>query len=244
MSRMVYLIASHPDMTRWTACRISACPVRGRVRYLGGEAGRGSRRSGWPAGTSTRTIRVPSGSVIHISVRPRARFPDDGDSGCGQPGVLGADVPDLDTDHHRPPAGPSACPETLRDPCPRKKTISHSPCLPGVQAAPPFPATSPSGPPRTSPRATPGRRPQRLIRPEAAPSTCVSPAAGPGSSQQLTETGCPDLTSGASQASAGRGGKADDDRGPRHDRKDPIPSFPARLPHLNRLMPRPRRRDA
>src|ERR1700731_4732269 len=44
-----------------------------------------------------------------------------------------------------------------------------------------------------------------------------------------TETGCPDLTSGTSQASAGRGEKAPDDRDahrrPRPDRKDPVPSF-------------------
>ena len=31
--------------------------------------------------------------------------PDDGDSGRGQPGVLGVDVPYLDPDHHRLPGG-------------------------------------------------------------------------------------------------------------------------------------------
>ena len=42
-----------------------------RARRLGGDAGRGSRRRGWPAGTWTKTIRMPSRSWIHISVRPQ-----------------------------------------------------------------------------------------------------------------------------------------------------------------------------
>ena len=46
---------------------------------------------------------MPSGSWIHISVKPQGSVagPDDGDSGRGQPGVPGVDVPYLDPDHHR-----------------------------------------------------------------------------------------------------------------------------------------------
>jgi hypothetical protein len=45
------------------------------------------------------------GSWIHISVNPRAllRAPDDGDSGRGQPGLPGVDIPHLNPDHHRVP---------------------------------------------------------------------------------------------------------------------------------------------
>ena len=39
---------------------------------LGSDAGRGSRRRGWPAGTSTKAIRMPPGSSIEILVRPLA----------------------------------------------------------------------------------------------------------------------------------------------------------------------------
>jgi hypothetical protein len=39
----------------------------------------------------------------HLDQAPGLRrgFPDDADGRCGQPGVLGVDVPDLDPDHHR-----------------------------------------------------------------------------------------------------------------------------------------------
>jgi hypothetical protein len=56
---------------------------------------------------------------------------------------------------------------------PVKSPISRSPCLPGVQPAPAFPAISSSGPPRTTPTQRPGRRPQRLIWAQDAPSTCA-----------------------------------------------------------------------
>jgi len=41
----------------------------------------------------------------HFGQAPGLRrgSPDDGDSGRGQPGVLGVDIPDLDPDHHRVP---------------------------------------------------------------------------------------------------------------------------------------------
>jgi hypothetical protein len=41
----------------------------------------------------------------HLDQAPRlcCGLPDDGDSGRGQPGVLGADIPYLDPDHHRAP---------------------------------------------------------------------------------------------------------------------------------------------
>jgi len=48
-------------------------------------------------------MRMPSGSSIHIPVKPRGPA-EDGDSGRGQPGVLGADIPHLDPDPHRVPA--------------------------------------------------------------------------------------------------------------------------------------------
>jgi hypothetical protein len=124
-SRMANLIASHPDIARRTAAGISA----GRFHHLGGGAGRGSRRSGWPAGTSTRTIRMPSGSVIHISVRPQGSV-----TGSRITGTPAAARRACSARTSRtwiqiitgPPAGPSACPETSRNPCPRKKTIPGS----------------------------------------------------------------------------------------------------------------------
>ena len=41
----------------------------------------------------------------HLDQSPRlcCGFPDDADSGCDQPGVLGVDIPFLDPDHHRVP---------------------------------------------------------------------------------------------------------------------------------------------
>ena len=41
----------------------------------------------------------------HLDQSPRlcCGFPDDADSGCDQPGVLGVDIPYLDPDHHRVP---------------------------------------------------------------------------------------------------------------------------------------------
>jgi hypothetical protein len=40
-------------------------------------------------------------------------FPDDGDAGCGQPRVLGVDIPHLDPDHHRPPGRTGRAPGDL-----------------------------------------------------------------------------------------------------------------------------------
>ena len=62
---------------------------------------------------------MPSGSSIHISVRPQgsaARPPDDQDSGRGQPGMLGADIPYLDPDHHRAPERAVRVPGDLEQP--------------------------------------------------------------------------------------------------------------------------------
>ena len=44
------------------------------------------------------------------------RFPDDGYSGAGEPGVLGANVPDLDPDHHRAPGRAVRVPGDLEKP--------------------------------------------------------------------------------------------------------------------------------
>jgi hypothetical protein len=41
-------------------------------------------------------------------------LPDDGDSGRGQPGVLGVDIPYLDPDHHRMPAKIGCVPGHLK----------------------------------------------------------------------------------------------------------------------------------
>jgi hypothetical protein len=49
---------------------------------------------------------MPSGSWIHISIKPHGSLagpPDDGDSGRHQPGLLGVNIPYLDPDHHRLP---------------------------------------------------------------------------------------------------------------------------------------------
>ena len=62
---------------------------------------------------------MPSGSSIHISVRPQGSaggLPDDRDSGRGQPGVLGADIPYLDPDHHRAPGRAVRVPGDLEQP--------------------------------------------------------------------------------------------------------------------------------
>jgi len=48
-------------------------------------------------------MRIPSGSSIHISVKPQgsvAGSPEDGDSRRGQPSMLSVNVPYLDPDHH------------------------------------------------------------------------------------------------------------------------------------------------
>jgi hypothetical protein len=44
---------------------------------------------------------MPSGSWIHSSVKPQGSVADDGDFGRGQPGVLGMNIPYLDSGHHR-----------------------------------------------------------------------------------------------------------------------------------------------
>jgi hypothetical protein len=43
-----------------------------------------------------------SGWIIGLSqpTSPTTGFPDEADGGCGQPGMLGADIPYLDPDHH------------------------------------------------------------------------------------------------------------------------------------------------
>ena len=57
----------HAPCSERRSCRI-LCGYLGHVA-CGDD--RGSRRSGWSLGTSTRTIRAPSGSSIHISVSPQ-----------------------------------------------------------------------------------------------------------------------------------------------------------------------------
>jgi hypothetical protein len=59
---------------------------------------------------------MPSGSWIHISIKPQssvAGAPDDGDTGRGQPGVLGVDIPYLHPDHHRVPSRAGRVPGDL-----------------------------------------------------------------------------------------------------------------------------------
>ena len=54
----------------------------------------------------------------HLGQAPglRSRLPHNRDSGCGQPGVLGVNIPDLDPDHHRAPGPPGAVPGDLEQP--------------------------------------------------------------------------------------------------------------------------------
>ena len=86
----------------------------------------GERRS---AGTSTRTIRMPSGSSIHISISPQGSAA--GARITGTPAAVGRTCSSrtsrtwiqIITDR---PAGPTACPETSRSPEPRKNTTPGS----------------------------------------------------------------------------------------------------------------------
>ena len=62
---------------------------------------------------------MPSGSSIHISVRPpglRCWLPHNRNSGRGQPGVLGVNIPHLDPDHHRAPGQIGRVPGDLEQP--------------------------------------------------------------------------------------------------------------------------------
>jgi len=54
----------------------------------------------------------------HLGQAPglRSRLPHNRDSGRGQPGVLGVNIPDLDPDHHRAPGPPGAVPGDLEQP--------------------------------------------------------------------------------------------------------------------------------
>jgi hypothetical protein len=89
-------------------------------RHLRGHLG--SRRIGWLAGTSTRTIgrhrdprsTSPSGPLAP-ALACTTRTP------AAARLVLGADIPDLQPDHHRGPGGPGACPETSSSPWPMKE---------------------------------------------------------------------------------------------------------------------------
>jgi hypothetical protein len=76
-----HLAASNPPELRSEPHERRGSPLRAsRRRKLTGTRSerdsendhRSSRRSGWSWGTSTRTIRTPSGSSIHISTSPRA----------------------------------------------------------------------------------------------------------------------------------------------------------------------------
>jgi hypothetical protein len=61
---------------------------------------------------------MPSGSSIHISVRPQGSAAGSRMTGtpAGQPGVLGADIPYLDPDHHRAPGRAVRVPGDLEQP--------------------------------------------------------------------------------------------------------------------------------
>ena len=54
----------------------------------------------------------------HLGQAPGLRcwLPHDRDSGRGQPGMLGANVPDLDPDHHRAPGRAGCVPGDLEQP--------------------------------------------------------------------------------------------------------------------------------
>ena len=72
---------------------------------------------------------MPSGSWIHISVKPPGLdggFPDDGYSGRGQPGVLGVDIRTSIQIITERPAGPAGCLETSSKSGPRKNTTPGS----------------------------------------------------------------------------------------------------------------------
>jgi hypothetical protein len=73
---------------------------------------------------------MPSGSWIHISVRPGlgCGSPGDGDSGHGQPGVPGVDIPYLDPDHHRVPGRAGRVPG---DPGQARAEEEHHPGIAG-----------------------------------------------------------------------------------------------------------------
>ena len=68
------------------------------VTPIAGRGAEGDRREPRPGRSGGH--RGP-GSTFRSSPRARWRAPDDGDSGRGQPGVPGVDVPYLDPDHHR-----------------------------------------------------------------------------------------------------------------------------------------------
>jgi hypothetical protein len=95
-------------------CRVMACPGSGQdyrtctlcrigvvilaVTRIVGHGGEGDRREPRPDDA------IPSRSSIHISIKPQGSVcwpPEGGDSGGGQPAVLGMNVPYLDPDHHR-----------------------------------------------------------------------------------------------------------------------------------------------
>jgi hypothetical protein len=84
------------------------------AKRIAGHGGEG----GW-RGTSTRTIRTPSGSWIFISINPHGSTsdsPGDPDAAAAIPGMSGAGVPGLDLEHDRVPGGPAAYPQTSGSP--------------------------------------------------------------------------------------------------------------------------------
>jgi hypothetical protein len=93
------------------------------LRASGGQGTRRSRRSGWSCGTWTRTMRVPSGSAIHISCSPHGSCRGSRTT-CGASSRWAA--PRSRTCSHSATAGPagaSALPESSRNPPPRKNTV-------------------------------------------------------------------------------------------------------------------------
>ena len=76
---------------------------------------------------------MPSGSSIHISMKPHGSVAGSrmiGDSGHGKPGVLGADIPYLDPDHHRAPRRVGRMPGDFEQGLAEKNTTPGSSCGP------------------------------------------------------------------------------------------------------------------
>jgi hypothetical protein len=64
----------------------------------------------------------------HLDQAPGLRYwlPHDRDSGRGQPGMLGADIADLDPDHHRAPGRAGRVPGDLKQPL---AEVEHQPWI-------------------------------------------------------------------------------------------------------------------
>ena len=131
----------------------------------------------------------------HLDQVPGLRHRSPRNRDCGEPGVLGVNIADLDPDHHRGPGRAGRVPETLSSPWPGKNT------RPGSSGGPtPGRWPGPSGHDRSA-GCGPGRwgaagsgyserprhhssitlsDPGRLTRTRTVPPTCAASRSGPG----------------------------------------------------------------